>query len=166
MTLAGADEEHQWWSCAAVPIYIPFECGCRIQLTAENSGSHEQCKCGNPVFVPYDVCFRFHSPLELTTVFETFREWFPVSERDFTHDAENVWEWFDGRSSDGRVGFNISRKHNSRYLAKSNPVIMSILLHDVRLTPELMGQRMAASFATRVVATSPSHKYDATYEAT
>ena len=67
-------------------------------------------------------------------------------------DAEDAWERIDGISSDGQVGFNISRKHNERYQAKSNPVIISVLLHDVLLRPESVGQRISKEFGVPVVA--------------
>lgn len=148
---------------AAMPIYVPLPCGCRIEVTAENSGSYTKCQCGKSVFVPFDVTYRFESKLDLEDVFKIFCEWFATDEDHFFYDAENEWEWFDGRSTDGRVGFNISRKHSSERLSPKNPVVMSLLLHDERLQPDFVGQSIANAFAAQVICTSPNSRYDGAY---
>jgi hypothetical protein len=49
-------------------------------------------------------------PVPLQEVFDKFASEFSVG--DYIRDYENVWEWFDGRTADDTIGFNISRQHD------------------------------------------------------
>lgn len=88
--------------------------------------------------------------LSLSDVFARFQKVLPVAE--FIHDAENVWEWFEGNSIDGRVGFNISRKHDQFEDLYSEPVRFSLLLHDPGLNEETLGRMLVVQLETRVFA--------------
>jgi hypothetical protein len=93
----------------------------------------------------------------LTELFEKFQSSFGLVEGGFIHDAENVWEWFDGNTADNRFGFNISRPHEdldefgveTRPIA-SEPVRFSILIHDSKTSVDEIGLRLAAAIGVEV----------------
>lgn len=86
-------------------------------------------------------------PVELSRVFDRFRGAFPVG--DFLHDAENVWEWFDGRTLDGKIGFNISRPWEDEGIP-DEPVRFSLAVDDPQLSIEHIGERLAQAMQTAV----------------
>ena len=101
--------------------------------------------------------FWCYSALSLTDLFEKFRSSFGIDDGDFTHDAENVWEWFEGNTPDSRFGFNISRPHEdlddlgleTRPIA-SEPIRFSIRIRDAKTSADEIGLRLAAALGVEV----------------
>ena len=101
--------------------------------------------------------FWCYSNLSLAEVFEKFRCCFPVNEDDFIHDAENVWEWFDGNTADNGIGFNISRPHEcvddegleSQPIA-NEPIRFSLLIHNFEESTGGIGSRLATALGVDV----------------
>ncbi len=93
------------------------------------------------------VEFWCHLPVELEEIFRRFTTEFRASK--FVHDAENVWEWFDGLSDDGRIGFNITRQWEEDQIP-DEPARISLLLHDDLLSVDEVGQRLAKVFEVSV----------------
>lgn len=86
-------------------------------------------------------------PVELDEVFDRFRSEFPVD--DFIHDAENVWEWFDGRTTDDALGFNITRQWEMDSIPDV-PVRISLAVFDSALSTNDIGRRLAIVMRTAV----------------
>ncbi|MBI1347859.1 hypothetical protein GC163_16405 [bacterium] len=146
-----------------MPLRIQLECGCRIEFLDENMGKWCQCKCGNSTYVPYDIWYFFNSDLDLEDVFQVFSSRFPTEKDDFRHDGENAWEWFDGNTTEGDIGFNISRKHTVSRSDPENPVKMGLFLYEGSPAPSELGQWLANNFGKTVTSKSPGHLFDATY---
>lgn len=84
----------------------------------------------------------------LADVFERFRSDVPVD--DFIHDAENVWEWIDGRTRDGMLGFNISRQHGCQDSNPNDPVRLSLAVRSPDLEPETVIGQLSALLGVEV----------------
>jgi hypothetical protein len=85
----------------------------------------------------------------LANVFKRFTHVFPSNAR--VHDAENVWEWIDGRSDDGRIGFNISRAHDDRESNPDEPVRLSLGVDpSCTYSRDAIGQNLANALGTKV----------------
>ena len=78
-------------------------------------------------------------PIELQAIFDRFRSAFPV--REYIHDAENVWEWFDGRTADDSLGFNITRQWDEDSIP-DELVRMSLAICNPSLTIDQIGRRL------------------------
>lgn len=101
--------------------------------------------------------FWCYSSESLSDLFEKFRHCFVINDDDFVHDAENVWEWFDGNTADRRLGFNISRPHEDldefgveTQPIANEPIRFSLLIHDPKTRADEIGSRLAAAIGLEV----------------
>lgn|GEM_PF-7127126 len=81
------------------------------------------------------------------------------------HDAENSWEWLDGRSSNGLVGFNICRHHDQARLDPLNPVQAGLLVYDEQFRPDELGQWLADQLVADVHTSSCCDRPNVTFRA-
>ncbi len=104
---------------------------------------------GNELVLADFWCYSDESTLEL---FERFRRAFPVDDDGFIHDAENVWEWLDGKTADQSIGFNICRpweyldEHGvEHHPVPGEPIRFSIRLSDQQLGTDRIGSQLASA---------------------
>lgn len=93
------------------------------------------------------VEFWCRSPLELGEVFAQFSKAFPAGE--FTHDTENVWEWFCGQTDDALIAFNITRQWDEEGIP-DEPVRMSLRFAEASISIGAIGHRLAEALGTDV----------------
>lgn len=86
-------------------------------------------------------------PVHLDEVFERFRRVFQVDQ--FTHDSENIWEWFSGQAQDPLTSFNITRQWREDEIPHE-PVRLSLVLREEATSVEEIGNRLAKAMGTDV----------------
>jgi len=78
-----------------------------------------------------------YTKLDLRAVFSKFCSVWPST--DFIDDAENEWEWIEGKTNDGSFGFNISRRHDLGEPMLSEPLILKISIYNLNIHAEEIG---------------------------
>jgi len=88
------------------------------------------------------------SDRSLDELFALFRTQFPCEE--FDHDAENVWAWIEGITSDQQLGFNITRRHHMGEPLPVEPVAFRFTTYSANADTKQLGSLLAKSLHTNV----------------
>jgi hypothetical protein len=103
---------------------------------------------------PGKVEFWCYSNLCLDEIFDRFRRGFPVNEDEFIHDAGNVWEWFEGKTADHLLAFNISRPHDHHSEDAgpilTEPIRFMLSLEALPMSVADIGSRLATTLGIEV----------------
>ncbi len=84
----------------------------------------------------------------LSEAFNKFCSRWPSNE--FIHDAENEWEWIEGKSNDGVMGFNFSRLHDMGESLPDKPLILLFTIYVSGMDTRELGQMLSNLLSTDI----------------